>query len=635
MGLFKQALTNFFETTTAHGCNRVCTTNQNSNLFSKLFWSLVLIAALIGMSFMMKLRIDSFREARKETTFINTIKLGENNSLEYPSFSICSEGFNTEFLSNDMLVVLGEQVKFYNDNPDVVLGKILSYDQEEDMAFLEKINSEDSSDHQPNFFTQALKPYINYAYTKAVSQPVTINGNDIPQAYSYLFENLECLNLTVTYDDIFEIDDNSLGGNEIANMKNIWKDTLAGTDTTGTIVNEIFPLENQIVEFCGRVDIKASSVDPTIPGINPTPPERIYYIEPQNASINFKPTISKNIFQTDSMKKSFQKLSELFAIQDFENGDWVISEQNNADVENKNDNTNDRYEEYKKYKNNTWFEVQIDKIIREESKYAQYYKPRNLLEVQEKMRTVELFVDSGQITTTAPTTTDANIVVTTNAPISTTTSPIPGLPKINFKFNNDKFNNQNIKFENFPESYEMPDHYSSLNNLKLSNTFSQNSTHVERMEHFGLIPENILHSLKIFGVDVLTSSLSNNKNSSAANATSAAKISKHVNFEGSCIRIDIDANSLRQVKTGPKNGIQVELTLPKVYDNNFEYFQSIAFPRRMERLSPSGVGLVGNDESSPGLLPTFQNDYYLMVYPSHINFPTTESLGSGWNGVIF
>ena len=139
MGLFKQALTNFFETTTAHGCNRVCTTNQNSNLFSKLFWSLVLIAALIGMSFMMKLRIDSFREARKETTFINTIKLGENNSLEYPSFSICSEGFNTEFLSNDMLVVLGEQVKFYNDNPDVVLGKILSYDQEEDMAFLEKL----------------------------------------------------------------------------------------------------------------------------------------------------------------------------------------------------------------------------------------------------------------------------------------------------------------------------------------------------------------------------------------------------------------------------------------------------------------------------------------------------------------
>ena len=153
--------------------------------------------------------------------------------------------------------------------------------------------------------------------------------------------------------------------------------------------------------------------------------------------------------------------------------------------------------------------------------------------------------------------------------------------------------NENTKVENFAVNYTIPDFYKSVDNLKFSKLFDdENVTHFERMESFGLSPENVIYNSEIFGVpiedlvrsDTFESELKGFEARTSSNQPSPITLKKHLNFDASCLRIDIDSQHIRQTKKGHENGIKMELTLPKIYENDFSYLKSESFPRRLIRL---------------------------------------------------
>ena len=193
------------------------------------------------MVFMIRLRVNSFKDARQETTFINTIRLGKNNSLEYPSFSICGEGFSNEFLLNDILVILKERVEYYYENPNEVLARMLNYDEEIDMMMSLK---------GENLFVQAnkiidlLKTYINQfmniALNSLYNQDAKIQNNDeffnlfvmpsfFGSVYEYLIYTKSCLNVSVKYESVEDSGDFLLEGLSDDFEEFLWYDFRVGS----------------------------------------------------------------------------------------------------------------------------------------------------------------------------------------------------------------------------------------------------------------------------------------------------------------------------------------------------------------------------------------------------------------------
>lgn len=109
----KQSI-NFFEETTAHGCNKIF--NTKKSIWVKFFWSLVLLISISGLIWMVQVRIVSYIQVANQSSFTSSIMQGKNNSLDFPSISVCSEGFMTELVLEDHYLMIKEGIqKFYQD----------------------------------------------------------------------------------------------------------------------------------------------------------------------------------------------------------------------------------------------------------------------------------------------------------------------------------------------------------------------------------------------------------------------------------------------------------------------------------------------------------------------------------------
>lgn len=117
--------TEFFDQTTAHGWNKIF--GSETTKFARIFWSLVLVVSLFGLVIMIYTRITAFINDSDEISFATSISPGDNNSLDLPSISVCSEGFNTEFINDDLHLLILERLDYYFEHQEEIFSLTMSW----------------------------------------------------------------------------------------------------------------------------------------------------------------------------------------------------------------------------------------------------------------------------------------------------------------------------------------------------------------------------------------------------------------------------------------------------------------------------------------------------------------------------
>jgi len=158
--------------------------------------------------------------------------------------------------------------------------------------------------------------------------------------------------------------------------------------------------------------------------------------------------------------------------------------------------------------------------------------------------------------------------------------------------------------------------------INSGSTFPSDLTHYEKMvDYFSYNIDASIYSARIF--DVTINDLS---------TSPAVQATTEINFESTCTRLDFDQKLLKQIKRGANNGLDVILKLPKIYNGEVDFvLAGKTFPRRKLRLSNSEVSSIndvgnGTDTNAKTEQPEMKSDYYVMVYPNNVKFPTRESL---------
>ena len=124
--IYQEKTVQFFETTSAHGWDKIFGTK--STKLARIFWSIVVLMSVAGLIAMITTRITDYLKVSQETSFTTSIVQGENNTLEMPSISICSEGFITDFMLDDLNLILLDRLDFYYENPGLIFQTFLNYD---------------------------------------------------------------------------------------------------------------------------------------------------------------------------------------------------------------------------------------------------------------------------------------------------------------------------------------------------------------------------------------------------------------------------------------------------------------------------------------------------------------------------
>ena len=122
-----------------------------------------------------------------------------------------------------------------------------------------------------------------------------------------------------------------------------------------------------------------------------------------------------------------------------------------------------KIEEYlTKYTNNTWLKSKLDEIITQDSKYAQFYKPRNLAEVLQKIKLAKV---------TGQNLTENDLFLSKSKNISKTLNA-------NSKGIRNMIFGEDTKTENFPEKYILPESYSAVDDMEVSELLSVSNENV-------------------------------------------------------------------------------------------------------------------------------------------------------------
>ena len=165
----------FFDTTTAHGFDKAFGTRTRPARYTKIrrfFWTIILILSFIGLVWTISERVTDYLEATSSTSFTSDIKSASGsdtngNGLSFPSVSICSEGFSTEFASTDLMMALEEKLKYYYEFPNMLLQKVLNH---ESSSYL----------YQENYLVKFLEHIINdYIRRKIMVDQIDTNGTTI------------------------------------------------------------------------------------------------------------------------------------------------------------------------------------------------------------------------------------------------------------------------------------------------------------------------------------------------------------------------------------------------------------------------------------------------------------------------
>lgn len=115
---------NLVDTRNIHGFDKIW--SEHITLYGRVFWISVLLISCAGLLWTIQKRIKAYNQAIVDTSYSSTIKTVDSNGLSFPSVSICSEGFNTEFATFDLMKTLEDRIGYYYDNPNYLLQRIMN-----------------------------------------------------------------------------------------------------------------------------------------------------------------------------------------------------------------------------------------------------------------------------------------------------------------------------------------------------------------------------------------------------------------------------------------------------------------------------------------------------------------------------
>lgn len=178
----KQKSLHFFEETTAHGCNKIF--NNKKSIWVKIFWAVVLLISISGLIWMVQVRISSYIKVAHSSSFTSSILQGKNNSLDFPSISVCSEGFLTELVLEDHYLMIRDGIKKFYQDPSEIFTWASDYETQEYFDFIAKYDILNKND-----LFQYFKTYLEYNIHQAL---LKFDGQD-PDMTSCegLFENVD------------------------------------------------------------------------------------------------------------------------------------------------------------------------------------------------------------------------------------------------------------------------------------------------------------------------------------------------------------------------------------------------------------------------------------------------------------
>lgn len=119
-------LKTFVENTSVDGFDKAC--SSSITVYGRIFWSGILVTSLLGMVWMINQRVTEYYTAMSATTFTTDIKTPDQNfaGLAFPSISICSEAFSTEFATKDLMLEIYKQMTYFYENPSKLLEKVIT-----------------------------------------------------------------------------------------------------------------------------------------------------------------------------------------------------------------------------------------------------------------------------------------------------------------------------------------------------------------------------------------------------------------------------------------------------------------------------------------------------------------------------
>ena len=547
----------FLENSTAHGFDKAC--SKNITTIGRFFWSLVLCLSFIGLIWTIVTRVTHYREAMLETSYSSTIKASGPDGLSFPSISICSEGFSSEFATIDLMIAVEDRMKVYYQEPNYLLQRVLNKEGQTNYFKNNKI---------VNLLTVILEISILDLHGNGN------NGNNGRKKTKFVDK---CQVLDKREVNLLNLIKSSKNRKDIKFLKSHTKN-----------LAKIFTSQNSSFSFHAKVCYMRHSHNEES-GLHTDQREIILSLGNGNQYRNIsdsallvqliEPVIAFHLGQEDD-----QIFNKKFA-KDFDQMAFHLSIQDII----KNPPTDN----IKIYLNNTHFVNVLDDLIMKASNYSQFYKPRFTFDkIAEVIGINKIHRDHNTIKV---------------------------VPKCNHcDYHDDivyEFINLTTRhFEIFRKEHNLRKILKNWKDVQpLEGHKGDEVNYFKRMQDLNLNIDSNIYSLKIFGVNIKNTARSEH-----------IKISKHINFDATCFRLDFEQKHMKQRAMGISNGLELKLKIPKLYNGIFDRPLPKIFPRRSYKLEEFSKGMQGSKHKGHEI-PDFSSDVYILIYPNYLAFPTVES----------
>lgn len=151
--------------------------NKKTSILERLFWLLVLLFAIAGLLFTITQRVSHYQKSTQNTHYASTTEHADFEGLHLPSFSVCSKGYNTEFIYFDVAFKLIRRIEYYFEHPLAVLQKVLN-------------NRGKSLYFRQNFFVEFAQAIINIYHQRRLKDDSQLNFVQLCQKINFNFKKL-------------------------------------------------------------------------------------------------------------------------------------------------------------------------------------------------------------------------------------------------------------------------------------------------------------------------------------------------------------------------------------------------------------------------------------------------------------
>ena len=613
--ILTRVATTFTENTTAHGLPKLSNKYKKS---TRQFWSLTIFIAFLGITSMSYLRIEQFISGQQDARFVSNYK--DSKSLEMFSLSACSDGYFNEFMTSDVIFDISEGLD--NLKSDEMLNWILM-----DFDGFEKIEKL-AAEGQFHFLKSIFE-----SFRLELSKQLEKQKRNLQKELKLNLTTTSCIKIEILKLDLNNhLSDYNFNDNNLFERRPFLAHLII-------IMRKFSVCFNTFLVKDGEVYINLVQNDENIKFYNyDTTDHRL----DQSKQSNYRlPTCSHKkckIFLKNLKNEIFDiKLRSIVAnLTAYPGGKYShYNEEADQDEENSDSVGGSSFSNNLK---------RFSKILEQESSYTQFYRPRNLKDLIFKRKITKILDEvkpknqnklgsySTRFGNENPFRTNISDEFTRTT-INPTTISSRDYVVYNF---------ENIKINSFSDLLLEKSAFGLHKRLGLyrkSHLGGSSDSYAsdDNQNNLSLTSAQIIQDIGINPIyNIKSSSLFNVKINNIFNSK-FINISQHYNFDSSCFRIDFDQVKLKQDRPGLENGLKLELKIPKIFsDEEYKIPFSRVFPKRIFKYKERSelAGMSGRASGRHGSwikqneateIPNFKSDFYIMVYPNNLVFPTRES----------